>query len=116
MEPGGLKRGPSQAASHGLRAQGQWTLRAFLRTDLVEHEVDDDAARGNENPHRPEYTGDPFMAAVLATPAVPHGSTDEGKHGDCEQDVGYEDGEVEWSGPVVMRVGNGADLNVIGQV
>ncbi len=56
------------------------------------------------------------MAFEIASPRSSHDHEDKRNVDGGEDDVGDQDGEVDGPGPIVMGVGNRADLRVVNQV
>ena len=89
---------------------------AGLILQVIEHDVDDHPAAGDEHPHGPDPAGQTLVLVECFPPGVPDGREDEGAHDRGQDDVRNEDGEVDRASPVVAGIGDGSDRVVIGEI
>jgi hypothetical protein len=83
---------------------------------VVEHPVDDDPAHTDKHPDGEYVTGETSVPIELAGVGSSDDDDDKRDIDRREDDVRNEDGEVECSRPVVMRVGDRSHVDVVDQV
>lgn len=83
---------------------------------MVEHTVDHNSGDTDEHPNGPDPSGESFVAGVSSLESSRHNDHDErGVHG-RQNDVRDKDGKIQRTRPVMVRIGDRADVVVVNDV